>query len=324
MLHVDTEVGARGGQRQLALLLAHRTHDAVVAAPSRADWANALPVSVHRIGFVGRMGGRRALRNLASEVRPDVIAAHTHHALALAVGLAPLVVHRRLDFPPSRASVRRYSRVRSVVAVSGAVARVLRAAGVEAPIHVVRDAVIPFPLAPLPEGPPHLVAVGALVDHKGHEDLVRAMTDLPGVTLTIAGEGLRRRRLETQVARAGLDHRVRLPGQVADIRSLLRTAHVFVHPSREEGLGQAVIEALTMGRPVVATRAGGLPETVQDLGWLVPPRCPAALTAALRTALREVDAARATVIAARDRMVARHDVTNLVVQTESAYRAAAR
>ncbi|MEM6929591.1 MAG: glycosyltransferase, partial [Myxococcota bacterium] len=303
VVHVATERGERGGERQLALLLEHRRHEAVLVAPAGADWPARIDAPCRRVGFVGRLWGARAVARIVDDVRPHVVAVHTHHALAhVAGGSVPVVVHRRLDFAPSRRSVARYATAAHVVAVSVAVEGVLRRSGVRVPITVIRDAVVPFGPGPWPAGPPHVVALGALVAHKGHLDLIEAMTEVPA-RLTIAGEGPLRRRLERLVARRGLGNRVALPGHVGDVEGLLHSAHVFVHPSREEGLGQAVVEAFTAGRPVVATHAGGVPEVVRDRGRLVPTANPTALAAALRSVLHDLDRARAEVLSVRAEVV---------------------
>ncbi len=269
---------------------------------------------------MGRLVGRGALRRLVREERPDLIAAHTHHGLAMAAGLGvPLVVHRRLDFAPSRGAVARYGTVAHTIAVSEAVARVLRASGVSTPLTVVRDAVSPLGVGPWPpEDPFHVVALGALVAHKGHADLLHAMREVPG-RLTIAGRGPLRRRLEQQARRVGIAERVTFAGHVPDVERLLHTAHVLAHPSREEGLGQAVLEAMTAGRPVVATRAGGLTEIVAGRGGLVPVGDPSALAAALRAVEQRPDAARDRALAVRDEVVAAHDPASLVLRTEAIY-----
>lgn len=280
---------------------------------------------MHRVAFRGRLWGRRALRRLLLKTRPDLIAAHTHHALALCHGLGvPLVVHRRVDFVPSRVTVRRYNQARHVVAVSAAVANVLRRAGVRTPLRVVYDAVLPLPIGPWPRPPPRrLVAVGALVPHKGHIDLLRAMTEVDA-ELVIAGQGPERGSLERFVQRHGLTSRVTLLGQVAEVAPLLHRAHAFVHPSREEGLGQAVIEALSAGCPTVTTWAGGLAEVVEDRGTLVPSRSPRRLAQALRRVLERLDEARKRALAGRAALVERHAVARMVEQTEAVYTRAMR
>ena len=150
-----------------------------------------------------------------------------------------------------------------------------------------------------------MLAVGALVP-KGHRVLSEAARLLPGVDVAVAGEG--------PLRFGGLRHL----GHRDDIRALLAGARVFVHPSVEEGMGQAVVEALAAGLPVVVSDAGGLPETVGDAALVVPRGDPAALAAALRRALAGEHPPAA---AARAR-AARFSVEAMVSGTLEAYRAA--
>lgn len=323
VLHVDTAVEWRGGQRQLELLLRARPQDRWAGVPD-----SPLARRVGPPALALRPGGDpRNLWHLRALLRgpgpPALVAAHTPHALGLALLVgAPTVAHRRVDFAPS--GVWKYRRARRVVAVSEAVRAVLLRAGVPSgAVVVVHDGVEPPPDAPLPAElawlgalpRPLFLAVGALVAHKGHGVLVEAMAGLPG-SLVIAGEGPLRGALEAQVATLGLRGRVHLPGTVEPIGGLLRLADVFVHPSLEEGLGQVVIEAMAVGVRVVASAAGGVPEVLGGAGLLVPPGDAAALVEAARRALalergRGVEAA------------ARWSVARMVEGTSAVYEDAA-
>jgi glycosyltransferase involved in cell wall biosynthesis len=228
-------------------------------------------------------------------LRPDVVAAHDGHGAALALRHLdrPVVVHRRVDFVPSWAGFRRYRRAAGVIAVSDAVAAILRAGGVER-VAVVEDGVdvdafrgaAPDPALPASLGlrSPFALAVGALVPHKGHEWLVRAMPLLPDLPVVVLGEGPLRARLLRLARRLGVADRLRLPGIRADVAAWMATASVFVHPSVEEGLGQAVIEAGLAGAPLVTTTAGGLADL--GLGRQVSPADPRALAEAIAASLR--------------------------------------
>jgi glycosyltransferase involved in cell wall biosynthesis len=184
---------------------------------------------------------------------------------------------------------------------------------------VVHDGVRPLPaLPPAPdlvgEGP--LVgAVGALVDHKAHWVLIEAMAALPGVRCVIAGEGHRRSRLEALIRARGLAGRVRLLGQRDDVAAVLAALDLFVHPSVEEGMGQAVVEAMAAGVPALVSDAGGLPEVVGSEGVVVPAGEPRALAGAIRAALAEPpDTGRA-----RERARTQFSVDRMVEGTLAAY-----
>lgn len=332
VLHVDTAREWRGGQTQL-LYLASAGPPCAVALPPDAPLRPALEargVEVLPVDFRGAWWGSTALRRAARDHGADLLAAHTSHAHghALRAGL-PVVVHRRVDFPPSPVSRRKYARPLGYVAVSGAVREVLAGAGVPRDrVAVVHDAVEPTEgvMDPVglrdelgwPRDARVLLALGALVDHKGHRWLVEAMHRLPDAHLLVAGEGPLRRTLEALAAPLG--RRVRWVGRRSDVPRLLRSVDLLVHPSTGEGMGQAVVEALLAGLPVVASAVGGLPEVVRDLGWLVPPRDPAALACAIRRALADPEARR-RVEAARDVLRWRHGVPRLVERTHAAYQA---
>jgi glycosyltransferase involved in cell wall biosynthesis len=167
------------------------------------------------------------------------------------------------------------------VAVSKAVSKVLQAGGVSAQrIRVVYDGVERPPQhAPAELGAGVIaLAVGALVDHKDHRTLAACAKRMPNCRFLVAGEGPLRSELE---AMGGLE----LLGQRPDVPALLARAQLFVHCSKEEGLGQSVLEAMRAGVPVVATRAGGVPESVGERGVLVDIQNPPALAAAIARVL---------------------------------------
>jgi len=151
-----------------------------------------------------------------------------------------------------------------------------------------------------------IVAVGRLSPEKGFADLVAAMALLasrPGTRLIIAGEGTERAALDAQIASLGLGGVVQLAGFQSDPLALLRRAALFVSASHHEGLGNAIIEALASGVPVIATDAPHGPrEVLADGKWgvLVPVGDPPALAKAIAAALEAPQDGTAGTVRAMD------------------------
>ncbi len=145
----------------------------------------------------------------------------------------------------------------------------------------------------LPVETPRIVAVGGLKPLKGHDVLLRALKILADggskFELQIAGNGPECANLDRMIEELGLADRVRLLGEVEDAPALLAEAHLSVHPSRSEGLSNAVLEAMAEGLPVIAAAVGGTPEIIQDgqNGLLVPPDQPNCLADAIQRLLQD-------------------------------------
>ncbi|MED5373577.1 MAG: glycosyltransferase [Myxococcota bacterium] len=280
VLHLDTELSWRGGQRQLELLalgLADLGFEQRIACVPGSPISQALAGLPQLAMHPGRDPRNWALLRGAPE---PLLAAHTSRTQSLAVwaGRRP-VVHRRVDFRV-RGRALKTCRALGFIAVSSAVRGVLMDCGVASEdILVVPDGVqTPPAVPPANLGPGRIaLAVGALVDHKDHRTLAAAAALLPDVRVLVAGEGPLRPQLEGTA--------LELLGQREDVPALLARADCFVHCSKEEGLGQAVLEAMRAGVPVVATRAGGVPEVVGTHGLLVAPQDPNALAEAIGRSL---------------------------------------
>ena len=134
---------------------------------------------------------------------------------------------------------------------------------------------------------PVVLCVANLKAYKGHRYLLEAIGRLQSrarpCTLLLAGDGEERAELECQADQLNLD--VRFLGQSAEVRRLLARADVVVLPSLQEGMSNAVMEAMAAERPVVATRVGGTPELLEGRGILVPPSDPEALADAIERML---------------------------------------
>jgi len=149
---------------------------------------------------------------------------------------------------------------------------------------------------------PLVVAIGRLHPQKGFDVLVEASSLMqalvPGLSVVVAGEGPERLALERSIEVAGSG--VRLLGDRDDVSDLVHAADVVAMPSRWEGWPLAAAEVLGAGRPLVATRVGGLPELVGDAGLLVEPEDSGDLADALVRVL--TDPQLAADLAARARL----------------------
>lgn len=169
-------------------------------------------------------------------------------------------------------------------------------------------------------------AVGRLDEQKGFATLIAAMARLKGapVKCAVIGDGPERKRLEALIRKNELEKSVWLLGERAEIPSWLSAFDVYCLPSLWEGLPNALLEAMALGLPVVASDVDGVPEAVTDGkdGALVPPSDPAALARALK-ALAADPAKRAALGAAAKATVSeRFTLRRMIGEYEAAYDAA--
>lgn len=136
-----------------------------------------------------------------------------------------------------------------------------------------------------------VLAVGNLVPRKGHIFLLRALASLgdPNWHVAIAGRGDEEERLRAFAAEAGVADRVHLLGHRGDIPDLLAAADVYAMPSLWEGLPMALLEAMFAGKAIVASRASGIPEAIDEgkEGLLADPGDEAQLREALSRLLAD-------------------------------------
>jgi len=159
----------------------------------------------------------------------------------------------------------------------------------------------------------HLVFVGRLVPIKGLRVLMEAFAaaraEVPGLRLTLVGDGADRAHLETLAAPYG-DH-VRFTGYLDQdgVAESLRGADALVLPSFAEGVPVVLMEAMASGKPVIATQVGGVSELVEDgvSGFVVPPGDPDSLTRAI-TALADPAARSRMGTAGRAKVLAEFDI----------------
>jgi glycosyltransferase involved in cell wall biosynthesis len=235
------------------------------------------------------------LRRIIRNRRIELIHAHTAHALGLAavanVGSGvPLVAARRVDFHLRRnlGTQWKYGRAAAVIAISRAVADILAADGIEpSKIAIVPDGTdVHRRITPassdallalgVKQNAPLVVQVAQLVPHKDPVNFVRAIAAgrerVPTIQALLVGEGELRMSVENTIRALGLTGVLHVAGYRSDADGLLAAADVAVLSSREEGLGSVLLDALLLGKPIAATRAGGIPDVVEhDVTGLLAP-----------------------------------------------------
>jgi glycosyltransferase involved in cell wall biosynthesis len=182
-----------------------------------------------------------------------------------------------------------------------------------------------------------VICPARLVAVKGHRFLLQAWRILEdrGVTgeLWLAGQGELRRELEALTDALGLRRSVKFLGVLShrELLSLYQgsAVSVVVVPSIDmghgyhEGIPVALVEAMSYGLPVVATKTGGTEELVlPEAGWLVPPEDPVALAGALQALLQDVSLREEMGHRGRLRAMEAHDIVHVAAQLASAFAAA--
>lgn len=177
----------------------------------------------------------------------------------------------------------------------------------------------------IPPDAPVVGSVGILRAQKAFDVLVDAAVRLrdrhPGLRVLIAGYGTEHARLAAHIADRGLGDVVTLLGHREDVADVIRAFDVAVSSSDYEGMPLAVIEYMEAGRPVVATRVGGLPDLIVDgeQGLLVPRRDPDALAGAISRLLEDAALRERMGESGRARRDAEFDLDRMVRRVEDLY-----
>jgi glycosyltransferase involved in cell wall biosynthesis len=340
ILHTEASVGWGGQEIRIlteaqyfrakgheVLIAANAGSEIVANAPRYGVAAVTLPLTHRTLPSV------LAVRRLLKEWRPDVVNPHSSvdsWLVALArIGLVPRprVVrtrHLSANVPRNFASRWVYNKGADFVMTTGEaivdalsddgfMPRAQLAAvptGIDAEVFKPGDKAAARAALDLPRDKFQFGIVATLRSWKGHAYLLDALklADDPRMHVVIVGDGPQQDNLEKQIASLGLAGQVTMPGRQNDIAPYLQAFDVFVLPSyANEGVPQALLQAMAAGLPVIACPVGGIPECTRGLDsvTLVPPQDAPALAAAMKAAVVKTPDP-AALDRARERVVAEH------------------
>jgi len=357
-IHGITEIG--GAERELLVILDRLPRlgfRPILACPDRGPFVEEL----HRRGieiryspmppwrklfaYPRRAPATRRLHEVIATDRPALVHVNdiwwVPQTLRAPAGLGdPIISHVRQEIEPSKARRYELDRLDIVLPVSVQIHRALEAGGVRPERLRTLYSGLDMTRVPdqedgqdirrrfgIPGDAPLIGTVANLFPRKGYEVMLRALPAIrasaPDMHYLIVGSGdaMYEKALHALVHDLGLEGRVHFGGFQESVYPCLAAMDVYAHPAIMEGFGIAVLEAMAMRKPVVATRTGGLPEIVLDgeTGVLVPPRDPDALARAVVDLLREKTRRAALGKAGRDRVQAIFTVEVMMGHLAAAY-----
>lgn len=353
VLHVESGRHLYGGARQVLYIMEGLARHGVtnllacppgahIAAPARSC------ATVFEMPMKGDLdvGLVTRLRRLMAQEKPDLVHLHSRRGADVWGGVAarltgvPCVLSRRVDNPEKRWIVNlKYRLYDHVITISEGIRQVLLSEGMPPEkIRCVRSAVdaTPYQIAydkptfrtSLGWAPDTLVAgtVAQLIPRKGHKYLLAALPQVlqqhPQLQVLIFGRGPLETELRQAIAAQGLGHNVHLMGFRDDLPSLLGCLDLLIHPADMEGLGVSLLQAAAAQVPIIASRAGGMPEAVHDgvNGLLIPPGDVDALAAAMNRLLDDPIARAQMGHAGRQRVLDEFSVDAMTAGNLAVYR----
>lgn len=353
VLFVDLETEWRGGQNQALLLLkalnARGDTMELVATRGSALARRAISrrIKVHQVlRQEPRLSAALKIFNLTRGGWFDVVHANEAHSvtaawLAGASKHAGYIISRRVGFPigKSRMAQARYQAAEKIVAISNWVAQQLVESGAPRDKLTVVYEGVDLPgnssaemrqrvraRCGVADDAPLLGSVGALLPDKGHELLIRAMTqlrhDFPGSKLLLVGNGPLRPQLEALARELGVSDAVVFSGFITEIEAVYPALDVFLFPSSFEGLGTALLSAMSHGIPSVAFDCCAFGEIIEHgkNGVLVPRGSVEGLAEAAKQILLDRGLALELSRGARQRVEEKFSSARMIAQMSNVYR----
>lgn len=322
VLHIEAGKFLYGGAKQVVYLingLAEHNIQNMLVCPTGSDIAEAvskknsplMQVQATKMGGDIDLGFIFRLRKIIKTWQPDVVLCHSRRGadvfglIAAKLCKVPVICVRRVDNTEAHWIAKlKYEAFSKTVCISQAIEKVLLEQGVaQQACEVIRSVIDTneyTPQAPntylqkefgFTENNLVIGCFAQLIERKGQAILLRAFKQVhaqfPNSKLLICGKGKKRQEYEELCNNLGLQDAVVFAGFRTDVANLLPQLDVLAHPAFTEGLGVTLMQASACGLPIVATKAGGIPEVViNDLnGLLIPIDDEAALIESLKTLL---------------------------------------
>lgn len=304
VIHVETGMHLYGGALQVFFLLrglkAHPGEHILVCPPGSAiadaarEFARVVEIPCkgdHDLAFLWR------LKRLLQRERPDLVHLHSRRGADILGGIAaklarvPAILSRRVDNPEPRWLVAlKYRLYARVITISEGIRQVLLQEGLPPDkLTCVHSAVDTDKYRPGCErewlqhelglaADQKLIGMAAqFIERKGHQTLLDAIPDIlqrhPKTRFLLFGQGPLHEHIQQRTREHGLTEQVLFPGFRKDLHRILPCLDILVHPAFMEGLGVTLLQAAACGIPIVAGRAGGIPEIVHEKhnGYLMQP-----------------------------------------------------
>jgi glycosyltransferase involved in cell wall biosynthesis len=352
VLHVETGRHRYGGAQQVLYLIQGLIQRGVACAlaceraAAIADPARQLGATVFEIPHAA---GPKLIWRLPQLVRQhaiDIVHLHSRRGaddfgiLGARLSGAKVVLSRRVDNRQPRAllAIKQHG-IDHTIAISRAIRRVLLHDGMDrhrlscvpsaidlSKTHTEGDPNFIRRYFNVPEETRIIAMAAQFIERKGHHTLIQAMPRVvqahPQTRVVLFGQGPLRASVEAAVHRLGLDDYVVFAGFEADLTPFWPGVDVLAHPAYREGLGIALLEAAAAGVPIVAGRAGGIPEIVRDgeTGRLIEPGDHHALAEALIALLNDPNRRAALAAQGRQRVAERFSIDAMVAGNLTVYR----
>jgi len=297
VLHVDTGKEWRGGQRQALLLhegLLKKGVESYLAANELGKLIKRCKKSCLEYAYKGEINliSIINLKNIIKNIKPDIVHSHDAHSLTPLLilkyfGFNYKLVHtRRVDFHIKKRLMSRWKynnkNLDSLIAISEAVRNILISDGIKRPIEKIYSGLDKNSIVKLSDNEKNdlrkkldinpcdfvIGSVGNFVPHKDFETLIRAFKlvydEKKDVKLLLVGEGKLLSDMKKLAEELRISSNVIFTGYTENVGKHMNIMDLYAATSKEEGLNTSVIEAMMHDLPVVATKAGGLPELIKN------------------------------------------------------------